>query len=303
MKTVLITGATGLIGKDTIKPLLNEGFIIFAISVTDNNPEIKGVNWITCNLLNATEDELSTIVKRVHPTHLMCLAWCTTGDYLTSTLNELFYYSTLLLIRLAVKHNCKRVVVAGSCFEYDFSKTANIRSIRESFDTVAASNYAYYKLKLLDDATTICKKYNATFAYGRIFYVFGYPSKKFITTMIAKALSNQDIVITENSILNYDYIYSKDAAKALVKILNSKVKGCVNISNEKAVRLSHLAKTIVRLTGSSSNIIVNTPVTPRYNVVGDNFKLINLVGFIPEYTLPSALMEVIEAYKKDNCNV
>jgi nucleoside-diphosphate-sugar epimerase len=298
MKTILVTGGTGMIGRHVLEPLVNEGFNVYATCINEDTPNIRGVIWIKCNLLNATEDESKTLIKNIKPTHLMCLAWCTTGNYLKSTLNELFYYSTLSLIRIAVKNSCKRVIVAGTCFEYDFTKCGFRSKILENHPTVSNTLYSLYKLKLLEDAETICKKYNASFAYGRIFYAFGYPSEKYIVTMIRNALRSKDILIC-GKIFKYDYIYVKDIAKAFTKLANSNVKGIVNISSGKGIDLETLAKCIINLTNSSSKIIDDEKYVPIYNVIGDNFKLVNDVEFTPEYTLHSALIEMIEQIEKD----
>lgn len=299
MKNVLITGATGLIGQHIIKPLLNQGFNVYALTINDVNPSINGVEWIKCNILNATEAELKKIISRVCPTYILSLAWCTTGNYLNSTLNELFYYSTLLMVRLALKHGCKRVIIAGSCFEYDFTAINKQYSISEYAKTVGSSEYSYYKLKLGEDVATLCKKYNASFGYARIFYVYGYPSQKFIVKMISNALRSIPIELSGN-IGKYDYIYSKDVAYALVKFLLSNVQGYVNISTGTGVKLKTIANTIVNLVNSSSNIIDNSDSI--YNVIGDNYRLINEVKYIPQYTMHAALLEMIEQYKNDVYN-
>lgn len=295
MRNVLITGATGLIGQHTIYPLLKQGFTVYALTINDVNPPIKGVEWIKCNILNAREDELKKIICKIHPTHILSLAWCTTGNYLNSTLNELFYYSTMLIIRLALKHGCKRVIVAGSCFEYDFTKT-KLYSISECATTVSSSEYSYYKLKLGEDVETLCKKYNASFGYARIFYVYGYPSQKFIVKMIENAIRSKPIELS-GAIGKYDYIYSKDVAYALVKFLISGVQGYVNISTGRGVKLKTIANTIINLVNSSSEIIDNS--NNLYNVIGDNYRLTNEVKYIPQYTMHAALLEMIDHYKND----
>ena len=55
-KKVLLTGVTGLIGKEIIKPLLDMEYEIFALTIDDVNPD-NGVNWIKCNLF----DDISVI--------------------------------------------------------------------------------------------------------------------------------------------------------------------------------------------------------------------------------------------------
>ena len=51
-KKVLVTGATGLIGKELLEPLRQAGFDVFAITIDQNSPAIAGVNWLKGNLFD-----------------------------------------------------------------------------------------------------------------------------------------------------------------------------------------------------------------------------------------------------------
>ena len=51
-KKVLVTGATGLIGKELLEPLRQAGFDVFAITIDKNSPAIAGVNWLKGNLFD-----------------------------------------------------------------------------------------------------------------------------------------------------------------------------------------------------------------------------------------------------------
>ena len=62
-KKVLLTGATGLIGKEIITPLKERGFEIYALTIDKNNP--GGVNWIFCNLFdeNSVKKALEEVMR------------------------------------------------------------------------------------------------------------------------------------------------------------------------------------------------------------------------------------------------
>ena len=115
-KKVLLTGATGLIGKEIITPLKERGFEIYALTIDKNNP--GGVNWIFCNLFD--ENSVKKALEEVKPTHLLNFAWATTGDYLTSEINFEFVKAGLNLIKIFKENGGNRAVYAGTCFEYEF---------------------------------------------------------------------------------------------------------------------------------------------------------------------------------------
>ncbi|MEI8128074.1 MAG: NAD-dependent epimerase/dehydratase family protein [bacterium] len=64
MKKVLLTGATGLIGQYSLKPLLDAGFEVFAVS---SNEKTLGnhINWIKADLLNF--EEIKKVFEEIKP--------------------------------------------------------------------------------------------------------------------------------------------------------------------------------------------------------------------------------------------
>ena len=84
MKKVLLTGGTGLIGKETLRPLLDKGFEVYGITIDENNPN-ENVHWIKGNLFD--EQFISNVMNDVRPEYLLNLAWIVTGDYINSNTN------------------------------------------------------------------------------------------------------------------------------------------------------------------------------------------------------------------------
>ena len=83
-KRVLLTGATGLIGKELAEPLLDKGFDVYAITIDNENPD-NGIHWVKGNLFDV--EFIKRTMADLKPTYLLNMAWCTTGDYLNSDMN------------------------------------------------------------------------------------------------------------------------------------------------------------------------------------------------------------------------
>ena len=49
-KKIIITGGSGLIGKEALPFLVNEGFEVYALTTKDIND--KNIHWIKCNVFD-----------------------------------------------------------------------------------------------------------------------------------------------------------------------------------------------------------------------------------------------------------
>ncbi|MDR0646750.1 MAG: NAD-dependent epimerase/dehydratase family protein, partial [Elusimicrobiota bacterium] len=119
-KKVILTGASGLIGKESIEPLKNAGFGVYALTIDKNNPD-NGVNWIYCNIFDT--EKVEKVFKSVKPKYLLHFAWAATNDYLTSTINFAFQNASLIMLKNFASNGGARAVFAGTCFEYEFKET------------------------------------------------------------------------------------------------------------------------------------------------------------------------------------
>ena len=116
-KKVLVTGATGLIGKELAKPLQEEGFDVYALTIDENNVD-NGIHWIKGDLFD--KENIKLIVEKVKPEYLLNMAWATTGDYLKSDINYKFLNAGINILEHFKDNGGRRAVFAGTCFEYKF---------------------------------------------------------------------------------------------------------------------------------------------------------------------------------------
>ena len=77
-KKVFVTGARGLIGKETLLPLLNKGYEVYALT-TGGTAQDEKINWVRGNLFDYAA--MKELIADIKPTHLLHLAWQTTGMF------------------------------------------------------------------------------------------------------------------------------------------------------------------------------------------------------------------------------
>ena len=287
-KKVLLTGVTGLIGKEIIEPLKNLGYEISALTIDENNPD-NGVNWIKCNLFN--EESVKNAFEAVKPTHLMNFAWATTGDYLSSDINLEFVKAGINLLKYFKQNGGKRAVYVGTCFEYKFKD----EPLKE-YDAVNPQTlYATSKNALREIAESFCKTNGISFGYGRIFYVYGHgENEKRLTAHLIKTLQEDKEVIINCGRLVKDYMYTKDIAGGFAAFLDSNVEGIVNMATGKGISLRDYSTYIAKKLGKEKYLIIKEEETNQpERIVGDNTRLTQEVGYKIKYTFEQAIEEIL----------
>lgn len=288
-KRVLVTGATGLIGKELVNPLHEAGFDVYAITIDEHNPD-NGIHWIKGSLFD--EQFVNDSVAKVRPTHLLNMAWATTGDYLASDVNYRFLQAGITLARAFVGNGGKRAVYAGTCFEYKFKDTP----LKES-DELEPEKFTYTFCK--DALRRIVSRYFAlhgvSFGYGRIFYVYGRGENvaRLTGMVIDKLFKNERVVVNSGPLIK-DYMYSRDIAGAFSAFLASEILGCVNICSGKGISIRDFVLSIAREMAKEHLIDFcdNCNNQPQ-KIVGVADRLIKEVGYTPQWSLTDAVAEIV----------
>lgn len=277
VKKVILTGATGLIGKEAIKPLEDLGFQVFA-------PSIEEMDLFNIN-------SIENYLKKVEAQYLLHFAWYTGEGYLESELNEKFVSSSLDLFKIFKKYGGKRIVSAGTCFEYKFID----EPLKETSLLEPKTAYARAKVDLYKKAKEFCKENEISFGWGRIFYVYGKNEAEHrLTGMLMKKLSKNEVVTLNFGQLKKDYIYTKDISNGFAKFLDTNVEDCVNICTGKEISLENFASEFAKELKKEEFLeILHKETAQPIKIVGNNTRLINEVGYKPKYTLEKAVKEII----------
>lgn len=291
-KRVLVTGAKGLIGKETLQPLFNKGYEVYAL--TTGEKPVDNIKWVQGNLFDS--DKINQILSEIKPTHLLHLAWQTTGMF-NDNMNFDFLTASIELLKSFKQHGGKKVVIAGTYVEY-----AESNELLDEYTSTITPQHIYGKCKnyLREIAELYCLHNDIQFAWGRIFSAFGLEKDlRRLTGDVMNSLFNDKTVEIRSGSLIRDYIYSKDVANAFVEILDSDKNGIFNISTGKATSIKDYVLTIARLMNKEHLVIFNEQASNQYKfVVGSNSRLVNEIGWQPKYTIEQALEEIIALGKE-----
>jgi len=298
-KRVLLTGGTGFIGRWAIPKLLELGYEVHLTCIENENYlNADNVFYHTCNLLD--KNQLYETLENVKPEFLLHLAWDVTHDkFWTSENNIDWVNASILLLQLFFRFGGKRLVMAGTCAEYDW----NCGLCNEDKTPIKPSTfYGACKASLATIVESYCKLNKISFAWGRIFNLYG-PGEninRFVPSILSNMINELDVKCSHGKQIR-DFMHVHDVSEAFVELLNSDVTGNVNIASGEPVSIKQVVQISSNLLNFDGNILYGAvPVKDKDPkcLIADTNKLSKKVNFVPKFTLEKGLLDTIQYLKK-----
>ena len=298
MQRVLVTGATGFIGKHTLPLLLSKGFEVHAVSSNSIQADNNNYSWHQADLLNLNQTK--DLLAQVSPTHLLHFAWYTEPkQYWTSHNNLQWLQSSLSLLEAFEYNGGKRAVFAGTCAEYEWKFSKYIENKTPLNPTTL---YGICKHSLQTILGAYSRETQLSSAWGRIFFLFGpeeHPDR-LVSSVISSLLKGDTAPCSKGNQLR-DFLYVEDVASAFVSILESDVEGPINIGSGKAVTVKDLVRKISKKLKKCDLIsfgdLPTSPDDPK-KLVADITKLTKVVGWTQKYDLDAGIQKTITWWEK-----
>lgn len=226
---------------------------------------------------------------------LVHLAWRAGPGYVTSRKNALWVESSLALATAFAAAGGSRMVLAGTCAEYDWSTGTADAGIAESAPTVSSSPYAAAKLELLDRLQEVRR---LTIAWARIFWLVGpgERSERLVPSVTMAAVRNEAIIIKDSEDVR-DFLDVRELARGVSLLVSSPLAGVVNLASGEGRRVAEVARLAAEIAGNPSCVEFDAgPATPRY-VVADTTRARQELGFHPALDLQPAVAASVHEWK------
>lgn len=301
MKRVLLTGATGFIGRHCLSSLVERGYEVHAVSSHPIATEREAnIHWHQANLLDLPQ--AAALMAVVQPSHLLHFAWYTMpGKYWTSAENLRWVQASISLLKNFVQHSGQRVVMAGSCAEYAW-RYGYCSESTTPLDPATLYGICKHSLQLMLSAFS--RNTGLSAAWGRIFFLFGpyeHPHR-LVANVIRSLLSGEPARCSHGRQIR-DFLYVQDVADAFVALLESGVPGPVNIASGQPVALRELIYKIAAKLNREDLIqlgVTSTPPDEPPLLVADVRRLHDEVAWAPKYDLDTGLEQTIEWWKHES---
>jgi nucleoside-diphosphate-sugar epimerase len=285
---VLVTGASGFIGRACVEVLNEAGVELIAIG--RRKPE-ELHKFIECDIL--ARSDFSSVMEMVRPSHFLHLAWYAEhGKYWESPLNLQWVKATQNLTEAFCAGGGKHAVFAGTCAEYDWTQG-------ECWEDVTPLNpsslYGTAKIEASRIASAICARHGVRFAWGRIFQPYGpHENRERLVPALFDVFRGRREPFGINGNFVRDFIYSRDVARALLTLLNSDAVGYYNIASGNTLPLSDVATEIAKVCDADANMVLALQANSNDGpsaIIGPSAKLEKL-GWSAETTLRAGLHEM-----------
>lgn len=217
MKTVIVTGANGFIGKTLVNALLQRGYKVVALDirfdeVLENNPNITCVN-----VMNKAIENLKGEIPASECDCFFHLAWAGTsgGDRANYNIQLNNVKLTCDYIKLCKEVGCKRVVYASSINEMETYEYL------QSDDIEPSGGYIYGTGKMAAHlmGETVAKMNDVEFIPVIITNIYGVgeKSERMVYTSIKKLINKEHCSFTAGY-QTYDFIYITDAINSIIEV-------------------------------------------------------------------------------------
>lgn len=216
MKKVILTGATGFLGRKFIEEVSYKDIEIIAVVRNDKSDishliKLNNTRIIYCDLNNISN--LATLVIDKDVDIFYHFAWAgTSGDNRSNVDIQLDNVrATCECIKVASKMGCKRFINAGSIVEYETIQQTLMDQSKPSLSNI----YSIAKMTADFMAKTLAVNLNIDYINCIISNIYGPGEKsaRFINTTIRKFISDESCSFTSGEQL-YDFIYITDAVNA-----------------------------------------------------------------------------------------
>lgn len=229
---VLLTGASGFVGRAVLAELVARSIPVHAVSRCAGMGR-PGVIWHQADLLTPEgREQVAGIASR-----LIHCAWeVEHGVFWTSPANAVWHAASLDLIRRFRAAGGGRVIALGTCAEYDADDPGpwnEERRIRP------ATPYGQAKAALWRDLCDLC---GDDLAWARLFHLFGpgEDPRRFVSSICAALASGRSAIVREPQLIR-DYASATHVARCLVGLLDSSLPGACDIGSGSPVSLGELA--------------------------------------------------------------
>ena len=298
VKRALVTGLCGFVGRSAVAPLLSRKFEIHGTTSRAGQPAFAGVAHLhEIDLL--VDGAVGGLISKVAPTHLLHLAWAPSGTRMRDPAeNRAWTKASVSLFEAFGRARGRRAVFAGSCAEYDWS-----HEVLSEADTPSkpATVYGAAKNAVREAIAPASGALEQGCAWARLFFLYGphEPRGRLVSDICAGLIESRPVELSEGR-QERDYLHVADAAEALAALLDSDVRGVINIGSGNAVAIRDIARVLGERAGRPDLLAFGRrPLAPGEpsRLVADVGRLIGDLGFAPKYRLEAGLAQTLDWWR------
>ncbi len=290
---IIISGATGFVGRYTLERFLKRNYNVFAISRSETECRKDGVNWIVGDLSEQKNIPLiANQIERASSMIHLAADISVPGDSGTMANNIGGTYTSLEIARMAgVKHfiYLSSIPVIGKAVS---------TPIDESHPVFPQTPYHWSKY-LGEKMVEQYRECFDTICILRIPSPIGVGMRKnvFLCSVMKKLINNEDVEVYGTGKRKQNYLDVRDIADAIVQVAEKEIDGMYLLGGEQSISNKELVELCREITGSKSKISYNIHPDAQendcwiisYDKAREDF------DFSPRYGFPESCRWIYEA--------
>ncbi len=293
-KRVIVTGGNGYLGSFLVKALKKEGAEVFVMS-KNVTPSIHNFE------VNLTEfDKVQKAIQIIKPNIVYHLAANISRN------RDFSIYENMAKINISATLNLLRALEPFDA-HFIFTSSSEIYGnnpspLNENQIPKPVSPYSLTKVNAEFLIQTYCSNHNKKFTNLRIFNFYGEGMSEdfFISQMINSLKRGEDFLMTKGE-QTRDFLYVSDVVQALLLTAKStqSYQQTMNVCSGKGTKLCDLAFEVNHKLNSEAKIIIGAiPYRDNevWEMIGDNSKIKEILGFEPQVNIQNGIKRVINAY-------
>lgn len=299
MEKILITGATGFIGKNLISEFLKrKKFIILAFV---DKKDINGIDYLNRKgILTITLEDFEEFKGDIDYCVHLASYGVAYGARDIDTMIDVNIKLSAKILKFCSGHNCKLFLNTGSCFEYGTG--ISDRLIKENDRLNPNDIYAASKVSCEDFLNVYSQILNIKICTIRPFSIFGIyePPFRLMPLVLSKGIKHETLDLTGGEQVR-DYMDVRDVCFSIVELVmhNELIRDreAINICSGKPLNLKEFIIKICEACSFDIGLFNFGKLPYRKNesmyFAGDNSRLLSIIG---EYDFSIKKERIVEIY-------
>ena len=301
IKSAIVTGSNGFIGRAVIKALLARGVHVYAVDLGPEPFEVHdNLKYISCDISN-----IENIVGLIEttPDVFFAFAWAGSAgpertDYALQLDNAKY---TADCVRFAKRVGCTRFVGAGSITETETHLSVLAQENKPALPYI----YGTGKAAAHEIGKCLAANIGIDFLWVKITNAYGpgERSPRLLNTTIQKMLSGNRLEFTAATQL-YDFVYIDDVAEAFCLVGESGRAFCeYSIGSGEAKPLRSFLEEMKRIVAPEAVLQFGAIPFTGIDLPASNFDIENLTedtGYTPSITFPEGVKRTAEWIQSEN---
>ena len=312
-KTVLITGATGLIGKLCVKSLLNSDFNTKVVALIRNRQKGIKVLGQDKNLQFLIQDINEPIKFNQQIDYIIhCASVTSSSDFVNKPVETIIttINGTKNVLEFArIQQNLKSLIYLSSLEVYGKPQQTDVTETDYGYIDILSTRSSYSEGKKLTETLCISygNEYNVPVKIARLSQTFGAGVEKndnrVFAQFVKSVINKENIILHTKGDTARNYCYTTDAVRAIFTIMTKgKNNNAYNIANKNTyISIADMAKS---LENANTKVVFdiddkNRGFNPSMQICLNTEKLENL-GWNTKVDLPEMFERTIKSMTEEN---